>query len=216
MRKILVFLSVISGLGIMKTQAQITDRLVPHMGFMWEFVTYEQPPDTFNQILSTFYNFHIGTYYTIAHYNDIFSFGIDPSVQLGLNFVPVSPNGFDVYTRVNYVIQAPVYLMGKVGATATRYNQQKVGIAAGFGVNYNYISQQDGNINLRRNISYFVPGGVVEATILSRGNPLTARFHYTFAKVNTDIRYKDINSKEIVQTLNFPLGSFGIGLIYGF
>lgn len=214
MRNILIIMSLFLGLGINTVQAQFADRLVPHMGFMYEIATIDQGngPET----LTAFYNFHIGTYYTIAHYNDIFSVGIDPSLQFGLNFVPVF-NGNSQFTRVNYVIQAPVFLMGKIGATATAYNQQKVGIAAGIGGNFTYFSQQIlDNINLRRSTSYINPSVVVEATIVQRGNPLTGRFHFALARTNSELNFKDVNTKDIVSTITLPMGNFGLGLIYGF
>ncbi|MEZ4772249.1 MAG: hypothetical protein R3D00_03635 [Bacteroidia bacterium] len=217
MRKILVFLSITFGLGTAKLHAQFVDRLVPHMGFMWEFATIEQTPGAPVSTLSSFYNFHIGSYYTIAHYNDIFSFGVDPSLQFGLNFVPVS-NGSAIFTRVNYVVQVPVYLMGRVGANATSYNQQSVGFGLGIGTSYTYLSQQTDNISLRRKTrnGYTNPSVVAELTILSRGNPITGRFHFSPIRTNADLVFKDVNTKDEVSSFTFPMGNWGIGLIYGF
>ncbi|MDX2250575.1 MAG: hypothetical protein SF052_27585 [Bacteroidia bacterium] len=217
MRNILVLISSIIGLGISPLQAQLTDKLVPHMGFMWEFATLEETPGGPTSTLSSFYNFHIGTYYAIAHYNDIFSFGVDPSIQVGLNFVPVS-NGSAIYTRVNYVIQAPVYLMARVGANSTPYNQQAIGFATGIGASYTFLSQQTGDISLRRKTrnGYTNPSVVAELTILSRGNPLTGRFHFSPFKVNSDLVFKNVDTKEVVSSFTFPMGNWGIGLIYGF
>ncbi|MCB0837172.1 MAG: hypothetical protein KDE26_22900 [Bacteroidetes bacterium] len=215
MRKILIILAILIGLGSTKSYAQLADKLVPHMGFMWEFATIKDVPTSSPQIFNSFYNFHLGTYYTLMHHNDIFSLGVDASAQFGLNFQQyVNASRTQVFTRVDYMAQLPVFVMGKVGATATPYNQQKIGIAGGIGGNYNYLSYNN-NFNQKSKSSYFVPSFVVEGTLLSRGNPLTVRFHYGLAHPETNQKTTARDGSFPPVTNRFLLGNFGIGILYG-
>lgn len=185
--------------------AQLTDKLVPHLGFMYEIVNFETGPNA-PEDRTFYYTLSLGSYYTISHTNDVASLGIDPSVNFGFNIVG---NGY-----FNFMIQAPVFIMGRLGANATTYNEQKVGIGAGLGGNYTYLSEKL-TVNDRRNANFIVPAGVVEATIISRGSPLTVRFHFALSQGSAKLKYKDENG-DIFREETRDAGNFGFGLIYGF
>lgn len=201
MKKIL--LACLIGLGFSQSQAQIGDKLVPHMGFMYQLVTLQ---DTFASAAESnlfYYTFNLGTYYTIAHANDIASVGVDASVNFGFNFV----NTFSG-TRINIFTQTPVFLMGRVGALSTAYNQQKVGFGAGIGGHFTYFSDKANQIKS----DFINPAAMAEVTILSRSGTLTVRGQMALFK--TEDVLKSTETKQEISTLNF--GTWGIGLIYGF
>jgi hypothetical protein len=192
---------------------QLANRLVPHMGFMWEFATSDQGGSTL--VFEDFYNFHIGSYVVLAHKNDVVSVGLDPSAQLGFNLVQSLDLLGNVRTRASYTFQAPVFLMARVGAAATPYNQQSIGLGVGAGVVYTYFNQFIPNTQNRRFASYFTPSVVGDVTILSAGNPLTLRVHLGIERLNGRLVTENVdNGSQIVN--NLPLGNFGLGLIYGF
>ncbi len=207
MKNILAVLLCVAGLCLQQAQAQLSDKLVPHLGFMYEVIDLKQPQNPGVANLSRFfYTFSVGTYYVFAHQNDVLSFGLDPSLNLGFNF---EQNFQGTETGINLVVQAPIFLMGRLGALATKYNQQKFGIGAGIGGNYIFFSE---GIRDRR-FTGFAPSAVVEATILSRGGPLTVRGHFTIA--NPSATYQSTGSTGRDEEFN-SLSAWGVGLIYGF
>lgn len=183
-----------------QVKAQLGDKMVPHLGFMYEVVDLRDPLR--EDISRVFYTFSLGTYYTLGHKNDVVSVGIDPSVNFGFNLVS---NFSGSETGLNLVVQAPVFLMGRLGANATKYNQQKFGVGAGIGGVYTFF--REGIVKQRS--SAFNPAAMAEITFMSGGGPLTIRGHVSLFNPNA--------------TLTFPSGSvdynefrnFGFGLIYG-
>ena len=202
MKRIIFAILIVLGLSVNQAEAQLSDKLVPHLGFMYQVANFENSGVEDRTI---FYTINLGTYYTLAHSNDVVSVGIDPSLQFGLNLVG---NGY-----VNYIIQTPVFLMGRVGANSTAYNEQKIGAGLGIGGNYTYFSQKL-DTNTRRNVGFFSPSVVGEVTILSGGSPLTFRAHFSFVDTNSEMKFKRDNGGDSVQEASF--GNFGFGLIYGF
>lgn len=204
MNRIFVLLLLCVGIGPASLQAQLADKLVPHLGFMWEVATYDNG-GCLNDQRTSFYTLSLGAYYTLAHTdNDVASVGFDPNVNFGINLVG---NGY-----ISYVIQAPVFVMGRLGANATTYNQQKIGIGAGLGLNYTYFSQKI-TTNTRRIAGFAVPAAVVEVTILSGGAPLTGRIHFNLGQTSSDIKCRFDSGGEDLTNTSF--GNFGFGLIYG-
>lgn len=197
--------------GSLSLRAQFTDKLVPHFGFMWEFATAEEAPEQ-TVVFEDFYNFNIGSYIALWHRNDVVSVGIDPSVQMGLNFILVPTSTGGARARINYTVQTPVFAMMRIGALATKYNEQGVGIGLGVGGNYTYFNQQIG-INQRRMAGFVNPSAVAELTIRTRGNPLTGRLHFALDKTNSLLK---INTNGVISEIQFPMGNFGFGLLYGF
>ncbi|MEM7658135.1 MAG: hypothetical protein AAF399_18555, partial [Bacteroidota bacterium] len=122
MQKITFISLILLGLGLQSASAQLSDRMVPHFGFMLEMGSLES-----NRNQGWNYStLQIGSYISLLHSKDVVSLGIDPSVQLGLNFQ--GPG-------TNILVQTPVYAMVRVGAGATPYNQQNFGISLGAGIN---------------------------------------------------------------------------------
>ncbi len=192
-------------------QAQITDRLVPHSGFMREFLT-GTPATGGNGTPFSYYNLNLGSYFVIGHVNDVFSYGIDANAQFGiLPFVASTGK-----LKTNFILQTPVYAMVRVGANATPYNTQRVGISLGIGGSFNHLSEfTNVNASQRFKTAYIIPDAVAEFTLMSRGNPITGRLHVSIADANTQVRTLD-DSGNVLTESSFLFSGVGWGLIYGF
>ncbi|MEL6675899.1 MAG: hypothetical protein AAFR61_27070 [Bacteroidota bacterium] len=202
----LLSLLLISGVFFTQARAQIGDKLIPHMGFVYEIATFSETGTNPQSDRTAFYTFNLGTYYSFFHKNDIVSVGIDPSVHFGFNVVG---NGY-----INYMLQVPVFAMARVGANSTIYNQQKIGAGVGVGGIFTNLSEKI-SPDLRRSSRYINPAVVAEVTIMSRSGTLTVRGHYAIAEALADQIYKD-NDGNITNRLERSFGGFGAGLIYGF
>ena len=190
-------------MGIHQSHAQIGDKLVPHMGFMYQMVVLQDTFASASEANIFYYAFNLGTYYTLAHLNDVASVGVDGSVNFGFNFV----NTFNG-TRINIFTQVPVWLMGRVGANSTSFNQQKIGLGAGIGGHYTFYSEKFN----QQKAGFINPAAMAEATILSRSGTLTVRGHMALSR--TESALKSTVSGTEINRLRF--GTWGIGLIYGF
>lgn len=204
MKNILAVLLCVAGLCLQQAQAQLSDKLVPHLGFMYEIVNLRNSSQR-SDISRPSYTFSIGTYYVLAHQNDVLSLGLDPSFNLGFNFVQ---NIQGSETGINLLLQAPVFLMGRLGALSTKYNQQKFGIGAGIGGSYIFLSEGIAD----RRLFDFAPGVVVEVTFISRGGPMTVRGHFPLG--STEATFKDTSGNSDWLFRDFT--NWGVGLIYGF
>ncbi len=180
---------------------QVTDRFIPHIGFLYEVVSDENstfiPSERYDRF---FYVFSIGTFYTLVHNRDFISLGIDPNAQLGFNFLSTAQG-----VKVSVLVQVPHYFMLRVGANATKFNEQKLGIGMGIGGNYHFFSEYD----QRGQASFWIPSAVFEGTILSQGNTLTGRIHFSLTNANGKLKIKN-------GTLNKDFSNWGLGLLYGF
>ena len=201
----LITLALLACLSAGSLQAQLSDRLVPHFGFMLEILTLEQDdvpnPQNFNY---NFFTLGIGTYYVISHSKDQLSVGLDPSVQVGVQGL----NG-----NIDWTLQAPVFLMGRFGAFATPYNTQKVGIGAGLGVvtSFASIRSLDGpGRDLDFNQWYAVPSIILEGSLNLPSGPLTGRLHLPLAKPV----HPGVTLAGRLEPTSYNL--VGLGLIYGF
>jgi hypothetical protein len=203
MKKLWLTLALGLLVGVNQLQAQLRDKLIPHMGFMYEVVDLRKPVNIGDGTLSrVYYAFNIGTYYTLLHQNDVLSLGVDGSVNFGFNFFSTGQR-----SGVNLLVQTPVFLMGRLGANSTRYNQQKFGMGAGLGLVYTFFhegvfDQKSQGVN---------PSVVVEGTILSRGGGgLTLRGHFSIYRPSATLKQGNA-------TFEFrEFSNWGVGLIYGF
>lgn len=204
MRKLAFFLFL--ALGTLSAQAQLADKVVPHFGFMVERSFGTELDNILTDIQWNFSTLNLGAYYVLAHRKDVASIGIDPSVQVGLSF-PAGPG-------VNIMVQTPVYLMARVGANSTPYNQQALGLSVGVGGNFQYLNFT----GLNRRTTFFAPGAVVEGTLSSRGAPLTVRLHFSPAEPQALFRYTGPdNGTSTNVDVNYRFSSIlGFGLLYGF
>ncbi len=210
MRKIALALTVVAFASFHQLQAQITDKLMPHLGFMWEFATASEAGGAQTEILQSFYNLNVGSYYILGQKNDIVSFGVQPNVEFGFNVTPtVSGN-----LRFNYNLQVPVYLMARIGAGATPYNQQLLGLALGIGgnlVNYSVFFASGNNLRT----TYVAPGAVAEIHIQSRNSPMILRAHAS--PFQGPATFTNETPNGTVTQLSLQSGGyFGLGIVYRF
>lgn len=181
--------------------AQQADRFIPHIGFLYEVISDQDaqfiPSERFDRF---FYVFSVGTFYMIAHNRDLISIGLDPNVHLGFNFLNTGDG-----VKASVLLQLPHYLMLRVGANSTHYNEQKIGMGMGIGGNFNFFSEYDE----RGSATFWIPSAIFEATIMSQGNTLTGRIHFSLASATNTLNIKH-------GTLPRDFSNWGLGLLYGF
>ena len=137
----------------------------------------------------------------LIHSNDVYSIGVDPNIHGAIQFTP----GF-----LSYMVQVPVFLLARVGAGATPYNEQRFGIGAGIGGNYSYFRTPDANLN-EIELGFFAPAAVAEISFKSGGGATyILRAHMNLTSPETNIQQDNPQSPQ------YNMGNFGIGLIYGF
>jgi fluoride ion exporter CrcB/FEX len=217
MRRYIIFAGLLALASLGSLQAQITDKLVPHFGFMYEFTngsytTISGAEERFN--LRNYYVLNVGTYYLLAQKNDIVSVGVEPNLQLGISPAPIQGR-----LRLGYVVQTPVYAMARVGAGSTPYNQQRLGLAVGIGGNFTTFSYYGavGQSFYNDKGNFLAPGAVVEVTINSRGNPLVLRAHASLAQSDINFTRYDIDGEPFIsQPTIEQAGYLGFGIVYTF
>ena len=206
MQKLLIMCLLVTGMGVSTLSAQITDRMVPHSGVMYEILVFEDnlgSGATFNR---GYYTFNLGSYFMLAHVNDVASVGIDGSVNFGINF-PTTGRG----TVVTFVAQTPVFAMGRVGTNATSYNEQGIGAGAGIGFNYTYFSDvADYNNGNKIKSGFAVPAAMAEVSLRSRGSALTVRGHISLASIASKV------TGDGRPDITYKMGNWGVGLISSF
>lgn len=187
-------------------KAQISDKLVPHTGFMYEIISLQDPrgigvPE-FNR---AYYTINLGTYYALAHKNDIVSVGVDAGVNFGINFPFTQQRG----TVVTVVTQVPVFAMARLGALSTKYNQQPLGLGVGIGGVYTFFNDVNNYITGDKiRADFVVPAVLAELTLKTRGNTITVRGHFNLLTSNSLL--KGDNRPD----LEYNMGNWGVGLIY--
>ncbi len=205
-------------IGLLGEASGQTDRFIPKMGFMYEFFTLMPEDTTYQQIIANsnngssqifvpYYTFMVGSYYMLAHKNDVVSVGVDGALQGGINF---RGGG------ISYQLQVPLFVMGRLGSGATSYNQQKIGIGLGVGTQMSYLNEKRPFVystESPKKIFGFIPSGIIEATIQQGGGHLTGRVHFPLIPQKTKIA--QLNNP-VANSDYWKLGNFGFGLIYGF
>ena len=197
--------------SIQKAQAQLSDKVIWHTGFMYQiprsYILGAPNPSP------AFYTFNVGGYYAAVQKNDIVSAGVQANVQAGLS--PINTN-FGV--RLNYILELPVYAMARIGAGCTPYNEQRIGFSLGVGANLShYVYYLPFGTPVSPRITALNPAGIVEVTIVSRGNPTTFRAHGSLRNSIFSARFKDLNGNDTSNSVDMDQTSFlGLGVIYGF
>lgn len=187
-------------------KAQISDKLVPHTGFMYEIISLQDPRNTgVSEFSRAYYTINLGSYYAMAHKNDIVSVGFDAGVNFGINFPFTQQRG----TVVTVVTQVPVFAMARVGALSTTYNQQPLGLGVGIGGVYTFFSDVDNYVAGNKMRAGFVaPAAMAELTLKTRGNTITVRGHVNLLTSNSVLKVDNRPD------LDFNMNNWGVGLIY--
>lgn len=183
--------------------AQFADRAKFYGGFSYNIVTLE-PVGSTQKFPFFYYGLSAGMNYVLLHSNDVVSLGINPNAVVSFQLDPMY--------GASFLGQAPVFLLARLGANATPYNEQKFGIGAGIGANYSFLTKKlsdSGNNTVRINQGFLNPSAVVEATINARGWNYVLRFNWSLAKPTHDIRIG-------VDKFPFRFGVGGLGINYNF
>lgn len=191
------------------------------MGFMYEFFNLTPTDTTYQAALKNssngsssfllpYYNLLIAGYYPIAHKNDIISAGVDAGVQIGLNF----------QSGVSYQLQVPLFAVGRIGAGATNYNEQKIGLGLGIGGQFSFLNERRPVLtsnNVAKKIIGFSPSGLIELSIRQGGGRLMGRLHFPLIPFKTKIdgfNIYDSQNNPVLTTPYWQVNNFGLGLIY--
>ena len=180
------------------------DKLLPHFGFMFQLyfidtVSFENPIPALPR--PGFYSIGVGTYYAIGHKNDVVSYGLDLNLHAGMNISEIR--------KIDFVIQTPIFLMGRVGAGSTSYNQQRMGLGVGVGATYSFFSYSDRfTSQFRRHIVN--PSVLVEGSFNSSGGPIIGRIMFSA------LPHKQMIDNPPSPAFQAKFGFLSFGLVYGF
>ena len=170
----------IGGSAIAQDKTPFADRLVPRFGYVLSFLnmtdTFSVSPGQYN---FTFNTIQVGTYITLAEHNDWVSVGGDAGLGVGLNF--------GANNRVNWQLQVPLMLMGRIGANATVYNEQRLGLGLGIGATGTYMNFQGGGF-VEKDL-WVQPVAAAELNIGTNSSMLTIRGTISIGKQNGELDY---------------------------
>ncbi|GAB4419487.1 MAG: hypothetical protein OHK0039_31950 [Bacteroidia bacterium] len=214
MKKNLLIWVLLCGATLPAARAQFSDHFVGHFGLMWESfnMVYADPTRQLGDDFAFNYTtIGVGGYYSLAHAKDVVSVGIDGSAQVGIRFA--TNFGNPIYVKV------PVYAAFRLGALATPYNQQAIGISAGIGGSFNHLDNFRILSEVRRS-TFFNPGVMLQGTLITRGSPITGRIHFSLSQPESILKYTGDNpGGNNGLNVDFPYryqGILGFGLLYGF
>lgn len=187
-------------------KAQLADKATFHGGLTYQFISMT-PQGSPSPWRIPFYGLSLGMNYTLLHSNDQVSLGINPN----MNFSFVFSSTFGT----SLLAQAPVFLLARLGAGCTPYNEQKVGIGAGIGANYsfmlhrqNFVDQSGNFYSVQLKEGWVNPSAVVELAIRSRFSSYLFRFNWSLLRPTREL--EDINN------LPASFGAAGLSIVYTF
>jgi hypothetical protein len=185
------------------------DRISWHSGFMLEFFNLEQPSgQAAFQTAPSMYGINLGATYVLTQSADWLSVVADAGLQGAFSYSNLFGG--------SYMIQAPIFIMGKIGAGTTKFNQMPLGAGVGLGINPTYVRMPyitpSGNLGALKP-AFLGPCVVGDLTLGFLSSKLTIRVHYM--PFNEQITLTDIVQG---QRFTYPMNlrNFGGGLIYYF
>lgn len=178
--------------------AQLAEKAKWYAGLTYSQVNLTPVPAV-NPLNLYFYGLTVGMNYVLLHSNDVVSLGVNPNALFSVQF--------NQNLGVNMLASAPVFLLARVGANATPFNEQKFGIGAGVGLNYSYLSYKFSNAKI--NQGFLNPSAVVEIGINARNWNNIIRFHWSLYKPSHDIRIG-------IDKTPYRYGTGGLGFLYNF
>lgn len=188
------------------------DRVQFQGGLSLEFipVSYVGTSVKFFRLAPLLYGFHVGMHYLLAQANDQVSLAVEPGINFSFNY-----NNFEGTTLF---AQVPVYLIGRIGSRATKYNESLFGFGLGVGGNYTYIllPYYDGFDISRLNQGFLAPSAMAEISInpkRQQGGAFTLRFHLNVIPYETDFT-EVLPGSSTKRKLQYE--NYGISLLYQF
>jgi hypothetical protein len=157
-------------------QAQLRDKATFHGGFSFQFARIN-PQATPTNWTYPFYGLSLGMNYVLLQSNDQVSLGINPNANFAFSFSSLFG------TRL--FVQTPAFLLARLGAGSTPYNEQKFGIGAGVGAVYNYMNTTDsyagggGAYIAQIKQGWVNPSAVVELALNTRFSNYLFRFNWS-------------------------------------
>lgn len=186
-----------------QVQAQFSSKAELFGGITYQFVGIN-PLGSPNTSYSAHYGLGLGFDYVLAHSNDQVSLGINPNVNVCLQF--------DNLYGLSFFGNVPAYMLARVGAGSTPFNEQKVGIGAGIGGTFSYLSTSysSGSSAGAFRTSFLNPGAIVEFQLKTRGSNYLFRFNWSLLKPTQEV---DLGS---IQKYSVRMGVTGIAIFYSF
>jgi hypothetical protein len=197
MRKKCTLLIALLALLTLTGRAQLSEKATFFGGMSYQFIGIT-PLGSPTPNYIGMYGLGMGMDYVLMHSNDVASLGINPNVNACLQF---SSYGLSFFGNV------PLYLLARVGAGATPFNEQKIGIGAGIGGSYSYLftTTTGGNFST----SFLNPGAIVELGINTRGSSYLFRFNWSLTKPTREV---EIDGSSYA----YRMGVLGFGIFYHF
>jgi hypothetical protein len=144
--------------------------------------------------------FNLGGHYQIVHARDRAALTVNPNAMMG--FILANFAGAIMF-------ELPVFLMGRIGANCTRFNENRFGIGLGIGPKFTYFGAQVRDISGRlfsARQNFVAPAAALELNFGSRsGNVFTVRAHANLGLVNSEFNTQPSRST-----------NYGFGFVYFF
>jgi hypothetical protein len=196
-KKITFVLALLCLVGL-QLQAQFAEKATFFGGMTYQFIGIT-PLGSPQPTYASLYGLGAGMDYVLLHSNDVVSLGVNPNVNLCLQF--------SSYYGLSFFGNVPVYMLARVGAGATKFNEQKVGIGAGIGGSYSYLYSNSGSGAL--STSFINPGAIVEFALRTRASNYLFRFNWSLLKPTRTLEYG-------TSSFDARVGVLGLGIFYNF
>jgi hypothetical protein len=148
------------------------------------------------------YGLGAGMDYVLAHSNDVVSLGVNPNAHLCFQL--------NSYTGFSFLGSAPVYMLARIGAGATPFNEQKVGIGAGIGGTASYFATTGNGFSSSVRTFFVNPGAIAELCLRTRGSNYLFRFNWSLMSPTQEVTIDGSI------THPFRVGLLGLSVFYTF
>lgn len=195
-KKIPVLLALLLLLGI-QGRGQISEKANLFGGVTYQFVGLTALGSPIPNYAYYVYGLGAGMDFVLAHSNDVVSLGVNPNAHLCFQL--------SSYYGVNFLASVPTYLLARVGAGATPFNEQKFGIGAGIGGSGSYFTSVGGP-----RMFFMNPGAIVEMCVRTRSSNYLFRFNWSLMRPTHDVNLGGSTTNP------YRIGLVGLSLFYSF
>ncbi len=195
-KKIVILFALLMVLAI-PGQSQFAEKATFHGGITYQFIGLTQVGSPTPNGIYSLYGLGVGMNYVLAHSNDVVSLGINPNANLCFQL--------SSYTGLSFLGSTPTYMLARLGAGATPFNEQKFGIGAGIGGSASYFTTTAGP-----RMFFLNPGAVAELSLRMRGSSYLFRFNWSLMRQTKEINFGN------GATGDYSIGLTGISIFYNF
>lgn len=155
-------------------------------------------------------SFQLDGYYAVKHRNDVVSVGLNSGIGFSIRPTGLQPD---------LLLQVPLRVGVRLGALATRYNQQRIGIGLGGGLLGSYarssFSGSGGSSVTYRSLLYASPDVYADIALNFRNSSIIGRVHLAPLAVTTNVNIKEFGT---TNTIRVPAQAqnLGVSLMYAF